>query len=224
VEAEIQGASWIAQDMLQRGEVRVPGIMHVEVDLLDGGGDVWTGDCQVLEGPGEAPEVSQIYNRRPGGGGDHGLRAHGGQGRLAVHHVRTLKNVESVQALSEEESIGLMLYGDPQKVVKRCEVLHGKLPLEGRYGVMQEWCARCSEHNVINIKEQVYRIGTMAVDEQGGVRLSLNKSKGEEVRGEQVVPSPGCLLQLVERLIEVANPVRLRGINRPHRLAAVDCV
>jgi hypothetical protein len=108
-----------------------------------------------------------------------------------------------------------MLYGDPQKVVKRCEVLHGKLPLEGRYGVMQEWCARCSEHNVINIKEQVYRIGTMVVDEQGGVRLSLNKSKGEEVRGEQVVPSPGCLLQLVERLIEVANPVRLRGINRP---------
>jgi hypothetical protein len=60
VEAEVQGASWIAQDVLQCGEVRVPGIMHLEVDLLDGGGDVWTGDCQVLKGPGEAPEVSQI--------------------------------------------------------------------------------------------------------------------------------------------------------------------
>jgi hypothetical protein len=40
----------------------------------------------------------------------------------------------------------------PQKMVKRAEVLLGKFPLEGRYGVLQEHCARCGEHNVINIK------------------------------------------------------------------------
>jgi hypothetical protein len=62
-----------------------------------------------------------------------------------------------------------MLYGDPQKIMKRVEVLHGKFSLEGRYGVLQE-------HNVINIKQQVYRIGTAVKDEQGGVRLALNKS------------------------------------------------
>jgi hypothetical protein len=39
--------------------------MHVEVDLLDGVGDVRVGERQVLEVPGEAPEVNQITYRRP---------------------------------------------------------------------------------------------------------------------------------------------------------------
>jgi hypothetical protein len=46
------------------------------------------------------------------------------------------KNIESEPALSEEESICLMLYGDPKKMVKRAEVLHGEFLLEGRYGVL----------------------------------------------------------------------------------------
>jgi hypothetical protein len=79
-------------------------------------------------------------------------------------------------------------------MVKRVEVLHGEFPLESRYGVLQEHCARCGEHNVINIKQQVYRVRTVAEDEQGGVLLGLNKSQGEEVHGEPIVPSPGHLL------------------------------
>jgi hypothetical protein len=50
-------------------------------------------------------------------------------------------------------------------MVKRVEVIHDKIPLEGRYGVLQERCARCGEHNVINIKQQIYRISTMTEDE-----------------------------------------------------------
>jgi hypothetical protein len=77
VEAKVQGASQIAQDMLHHGEVRLPGIMHVEADLLDGVGDVGVGERQVLEEPCEAPELSQISNRRPGSGVDFGLCVHG---------------------------------------------------------------------------------------------------------------------------------------------------
>jgi hypothetical protein len=47
-----------------------------------------------------------------------------------------LKDVESELAPSEEESICLMLYRDPQKLVKRAEVLHGEFLLKGRYGVL----------------------------------------------------------------------------------------
>jgi hypothetical protein len=61
-------------------------------------------------------------------------------------------------------------------MVKRDEVLHGKFPLDGRYGALQERCARCTEHNVINIKQQVYRIDAMAENKQGGVELGLNKT------------------------------------------------
>jgi hypothetical protein len=39
-----------------------------------------------------------------------------------------------------------------------------------------------------------------------------------------VVPSMGRLLQPVERLVEAEDPVRLRGINKPHQLATVDCL
>jgi hypothetical protein len=34
----------------------------------------------------------------------------------------------------------------------------------------------------------------------------------------------GCLLQPVERLVDVVDLVRLRGINKPRQLAAVDCL
>jgi hypothetical protein len=50
--------------------------MHVEEDLLDSVGDVFVGELQVLEGPGEAPDVSWISNRRPGLSGDLGLCFH----------------------------------------------------------------------------------------------------------------------------------------------------
>jgi hypothetical protein len=111
------------------------------------------GECQVLEGLDEAPELSRINNRRPESGGDLGLRVDEHRDRLVVHHASALKDIESKLALSEEESICLMLYGDLQKVVKRAEVLHGEFPFEDRYGVLQEHCARCGEHNVINIKQ-----------------------------------------------------------------------
>jgi hypothetical protein len=126
--------------------------MHIEADLLDGISDVKAGERQVLKGPGEASELRRISNRRPGSGGDLGLHVHGRRDWLAIHHASALKDVESELALSEEESIDLMLYRDPQKVVKRVEVLHSEFPLKSRYGVLQECCARCGEHNVINIK------------------------------------------------------------------------
>jgi hypothetical protein len=125
----------------------------MEADLLGGVGDVGAGERQVLEDPGEAPELSQISNRRPKSNRDFGLCVHGHRDRLAVHHASMLKDVESELALSEEESVCLMLYEDPLKMVKRAEVLHSEFLLEGRYGVLQEHCARCNEHNVINIKQ-----------------------------------------------------------------------
>jgi hypothetical protein len=117
-----------------------------------------------------------------------------------------------------------MLYRDPQKLVKRDEVLHVEFLLEGKYGVLNERCARCSEHNVINIKQQVYHIGTVAEDEQGGVGLGINKNQSEDVGDKLAVPSPGRLLQPVEGLVEAGDPIRLCGINKPHRLAAVGCL
>jgi hypothetical protein len=89
--------------------------MHMQSDLLDDIGDVGVGECQVLEGPSEAPKLSQISNMRRGSGRDLGLRVHGRRDQLTVHHVSTLKDVESELTRSEEEFICLMVYGDPKK-------------------------------------------------------------------------------------------------------------
>jgi hypothetical protein len=42
--------------------------------------------------------------------------------------------------------------------MKEPEILDGEFLLEGRSGLLQKCCARCGEDNVINIKQQVYRI------------------------------------------------------------------
>jgi hypothetical protein len=65
------------RNALYGDEVGFLGIIHVEVDLLDGVDDVGAGERQVLEGPGEALILSQIGNIRPGLGGDFGLCIHG---------------------------------------------------------------------------------------------------------------------------------------------------
>jgi hypothetical protein len=95
VEAEVQGASQIAQDALHRGEVRLPGIVHMKANLLYNIGDVEAGECQVLESPSEAPKLSRISNRRPRSDKDLGLRVHGRRDQLVVHHASVLKDVES---------------------------------------------------------------------------------------------------------------------------------
>jgi hypothetical protein len=98
--------------------VGLPGIMLVEADLMYDIGDVEACERQVLEGSSEAHEVSWISNRRPGLGRNLGLCVHRRQNRFIVHHASTLKNTESKLAPSEEESVCLMLYGDPQKVME----------------------------------------------------------------------------------------------------------
>jgi hypothetical protein len=104
VEAEVQEDSQIAHDTLHNGDVGVD-------------------ERQVLEGTSEASELSRISNRKFRSGGNIGLRVHRRRDRLAFHHASALKDIESELALSEEESICLILYGDPPKMVKRAEVL-----------------------------------------------------------------------------------------------------
>jgi hypothetical protein len=58
-----------------------------------------------------------------------------------------------------------MLYGDSQKMMEGSEVLHDEFPVEGRYGLLHKYYARCSEDNVINVKQQVCHICAMPEDE-----------------------------------------------------------
>jgi hypothetical protein len=146
--------------------------MHVEVDLLDDVCDVGEGECRILESPNEAPKVSWISNRRPEVSEDLGLCVHQHRNQLAINHASMLKNIKSKLALSEEELIRLMFYGDVQKVMEESEVLHGELLLEGRYGLLQKCYTGCGKDNVIN----VYNKYTVSVPHQKTNKDMLNLS------------------------------------------------
>jgi hypothetical protein len=113
VEAEVQGASQIAQDALHRGEVGLSGIMHIKSDLPLRRRRCKTSEHQVLKGHGEVLELSWISNRRPRSDGDLDMRVHKRRDQLAVHHTSVLNDAENELTLSEEGSIGMMLYGNP---------------------------------------------------------------------------------------------------------------
>jgi hypothetical protein len=67
--------------------------------------------------------------------------------------------------LSEEEHVRLILYRDSQQMMEGSKVLHGEFTLESRYGLLQKCCAGCGEGNVINVKQQLYRICAVPKDE-----------------------------------------------------------
>jgi hypothetical protein len=90
--------------------------------------------------------------------GDLGLCVHRHQNWLAVHHASSLKNIERKLTLSEEEPVSLILYKDSQEMMEGSKILHGQFPLEGGYGLLQKCYTGCGEDNVINVKQQVYRI------------------------------------------------------------------
>jgi hypothetical protein len=127
--------------------------MHVQADLLDGICDVGAGERQVLEGPSEATEVSQMNNKRLRLDGDLCLCIHRCQNRLAVHHARSLRNIVSKLTLSEKVLVCLMLYGDSHKMMEGSDVLHDEFPLEGRYSLLQKCYTGCIKDNVINVKQ-----------------------------------------------------------------------
>jgi hypothetical protein len=54
-QAVVDGAPKIAEGALQSREVGLPGIVHMETDLLHGVGDVWPGEGEALKGTDKTP-------------------------------------------------------------------------------------------------------------------------------------------------------------------------
>ena len=55
-------AAQVAEGPLQRGEVWLPGIMHMKTDLLHGVRDIRPGEGEVLKCTGQTPKSSGISN------------------------------------------------------------------------------------------------------------------------------------------------------------------
>ena len=58
----VDGAPKIAEEAFESRKVGLPGIVHMETDLLHGV-DVWPGEGEVLKGTGKTPVAGGVHDR-----------------------------------------------------------------------------------------------------------------------------------------------------------------
>ena len=74
----------------------------------------------------------------------------------------------------------------------------------------------------IDIEQEVDGVVTMEVDEEGRVRLGLDKADGGQVGSEATVPGPRHLLEAIEGAVQPADQIRTGFVDEAGGLAAVD--
>jgi hypothetical protein len=117
-EAIVEGATKVAQDPLESGEVGLPWSVYVQAHLLDGVGDVGPREGEVLERAGHAPVGRRVGDRGPVVLGELRLSVDRRGAGLAVGHVSPLQDVDGVLALVKEEPLGSAFVSDAKELVE----------------------------------------------------------------------------------------------------------
>ena len=97
--AVVHGVFDVAENPCYQIEMRLPWRMHVEARLLNGMGDVRASERQVLQGTGIAAVLGRISEERAIVSGELAADVDGGPAWIAVYHVGTLEELESVLPL-----------------------------------------------------------------------------------------------------------------------------
>jgi hypothetical protein len=160
----VDGSPEVAEEALESREVGLPGVVHMETDLLHVVGDVRPGESEVLKGAGKTPVAGGVLDWVTRGLRELGLCVDWGGAGLAVTHLGPLQNVKSVLSLVKE-SWGARLSGDPQEVVKHAQILDRKLLLKCVDEATKKWRTGGGEDNVIHVEKQVGSLCSMMVDE-----------------------------------------------------------
>jgi hypothetical protein len=98
----------------------------------------------------------------------------------------------------EKEPVRSAHYLKAKEVVKRAEVLDGKLSAKTISELSNKSAIAGCQDDVVNIEQQVSRIRTLSKDEQGGIGARRAKAKLMKKRRHALVPGAWCLLQSVQ--------------------------
>ena len=109
--------------------VRLPGILHVKTDLLNGIGEIRPGEGEVLQGTGEAPVASRLGQGITQISRQLGLSIDRSGAWLGISHPSPLQNVECILPLVKEQARRARLNSDAQEVVELTKIHHSKLLL-----------------------------------------------------------------------------------------------
>jgi hypothetical protein len=95
----VNGAPEVAEEALESREVGLPGVVHMETDLLHGVGEVRPGEGEVLKGTSKTHVPSGVLDWVTLGLRELRLCVDWGGAGLAVNHLGSLQNVKSVLPL-----------------------------------------------------------------------------------------------------------------------------
>ena len=137
--------------------------MHIKANMRNNICDVRSSEGEILNSIGEAL-VSGRVTYKIAITIELELYVDRGRTELAVQHASMLEDIQGALLLLGKEAIQATLNNNPQKMVKRTQILHGKLVLKTD-DLVQEAQRRAIEHNVINI-EEVQSVTVPPIDEQ----------------------------------------------------------
>jgi hypothetical protein len=192
VKAGGESALQIAQDPLEQRQVGLARVVHEETHLLNGVGQVWSGQGDVLEGAGDAPIYGWISNGSTISGGELGVSVDRGRCRVTLSHASALEKLNGVLSLRQEDPVGGARDGDVEDVMEVPKVCHGELRVKKSDEALKKIRRRGGEDDVVDVEEQVGETLTLFVE--GDVGGGGGEPELAYVRGEPLVPCPGSLL------------------------------
>ena len=101
--AVVNGTTEVAEEPLQSSEVWLPGVMHMEADLLNLISDIWPGEGKVMQGTSETPVGGGISGSKWGALNlrQLGLGVNRSETWVAVSHPCPLQDIKSILTLVE---------------------------------------------------------------------------------------------------------------------------
>ena len=113
----------VLENALQIAQMRFPGIIHVQADLLNSIRNIWSGEGEILKGTSDTAIVCRV--------GDCdtiskelGVSIHRGAAGLAVEHTSTFQNIQHILTLGEKQTVMMALNTDSEEMMKRSHVHH----------------------------------------------------------------------------------------------------
>jgi hypothetical protein len=115
----IKSALKVAKDPLGSNQMNLTGIMHMEENLLDSVCDVRLCESQILESSHKAAVCCRISYCRAGINRCFGTCINWSEARVAATHAMSIKNVQNMLPLGENNCVLVLLNDHTEKMVKR---------------------------------------------------------------------------------------------------------
>jgi hypothetical protein len=128
-------------------------IVHKETDLLNGMGEIRSGEGEVLESSSQAAVFGRIRDAGAVSAGKFGFGVEWGSNGVAVQHVGALQQFERILLLREEETGGGPMHIDPQEMVYVPEIRHVKLAVKRLNDVVKSGGGAGGKYDVIDIQQ-----------------------------------------------------------------------